>query len=373
MQQKIMLKREIDYKPVSQLLLDSRNPRLPEEAINSSQIELIKLMEHEFNLLPIGQSMSDNGYFVEEPLIVIPKADEDKFIVVEGNRRLAALKLLSEPELRKHSSYRETWQRLGDASKYDLTQVPVIIHQNREDLIAILGFRHISGIMKWDPLSKARYIHNLVERRGPKANFGEMARQLGSRSNTVRDNYATYRIYIQARDQFEIDTSELEENFSVFYRALSNTNIQKFVGFTKKHESPAKLRSPISEKRHEALKELIEFVHGTSDRSSVITDSRQLTMLGKVLASPEALQHLRHSRNLKDAYAFTGGEERSLIESLNAAGFHLSEALRYAHRYRSNVEVARVVERCAESFFEILKHFPKVETKFEHKRDVNPR
>jgi len=360
------LRRGIEYKPISDLLLDGRNPRLPESAVDLNQIELLKLMELDFDLIPIGQSMSDNGYFVEEPLIVIPKPGEDEFITVEGNRRLAALKLLTDPELRKHSRQRHVWEKLAKAAKYSLTEVPVIVHQSRDDLIAILGFRHIAGIMKWDPLSKARFIDDHIERRGERADFKETARQLGSRSSTIRDNYVAYRTFLQARDEFDIDTSELEENFSVFYRALSNANIQKFIRLDKKDKEPSKLKKPISEKKKKELNELVEFVHGTSEKGPVITDSRQLTQLGDVLASPEALSHLRLSRHLRDAYSLTAGESRSLTDSLNAAGFYLTEALRYVHRYKKNPEVARVVERCADSFLEILRHFPEIKDKFIH-------
>jgi hypothetical protein len=204
--------RGIEYKSVSDLLLDNKNPRLPPDAVNKNQKELLELMENGFDLLPIGQSMSDNGYFIEEPLIVIPKEGEDKFIVVEGNRRLAALKLLTSPQIRARSPNKDTWKELAEAAKYLLTEVPVIVHQSRDELVAILGFRHIAGIMKWDPLSKARFIHALVERKGKEADFKDISRQLGSKSTTIRDNYATYNIYRQARDDFEIDTSE--ENHS---------------------------------------------------------------------------------------------------------------------------------------------------------------
>lgn len=356
--------RGIEYKRVSQLLFDNKNPRLPENATNMSQEKLLELMEQDFDLVPIGKSLSDNGFFIEEPLIVIPKEGEEKFIVVEGNRRLAAIKLLTEPESRQRSRLKATWDELAKASKRPLTEIPVIIHKNRDDLTAILGFRHISGIMKWDPRSKARYIHDLIEKRGPKADFGEIARELGSKPASIRDNYVAYRAYIQASERFGIDTSNLEENFSVFYRALGNVNIQTYIGLNKKPETPGKLKYPVPEKKAEPLKEIVEFVHGTSEKPPVITDSRQLSKLGEILASPEALKTLRIGRNLTEAYALTGGEEKSLIESLSIAGYYLDQTLRYVHRQKESVEVAKYVERCATSLFEILKNFPEIKRKF---------
>lgn len=346
MEKKPIHKRIPTYVSVSKLLLDSKNYRLPEYAIKHSQLEIIDLYERDFDLQPIAQSMSDNGYFDEEPLIAIPGEKAETFIVVEGNRRLAALKLLTNSELRERSPNRDMYKKLAEDSIENLSEVPVIIHKNRDDLVAILGFRHISGIMRWGPREKARYIHDLAENRGPKADINEIASQLGSTPHHVRRNYATYRIYLQARDDFEIDVSKII-SFSLFYRALGDSRIQKFLGFSIRGKDLKQLKAPISNKKSKALKEIIEFVHGTSEVKKLPIESRDITTLGQIIASPEALEHLRLSRSLKEAYSFTGGEIQSLIESLNVARYSLDESLRYVHRHKDDEKVAMFVFRCA--------------------------
>jgi len=356
-------RRNIRYMRVTDLLLDNMNPRLPPGAEKWDQDRILMEMEKGFDLLPVAQSMSDNGYFPEEPLIVIPSQDKGKYIVVEGNRRLAALRMLTDPEVRVRSLYRHVYDQLAKSTKYDLTEVPVIKHKSRDELVEILGFRHIAGIMPWDPELKARFIHDLVKRRGQKADFKLIGRQLGVKSTTIRDNYVAYEIFLQARDNFGIDVTNLESSFSVFFRAvISIQNIQKFIGLDKNQRDLRKLRRPISERKKDALREVIEFVHGTKNPNvaPVLTDSRKLTELGAVLVHEEALDYLRRSRNLDTAYALTGGEQRSLIRGLNDAGFYLDEALRVAHRHKGDPDVAKVVERCMDSLLEILKHFPEV-------------
>jgi len=359
--------RGIVYKTIAQLLLDSKNPRLPENASNMSQGQLLDVMEKDFDLLPIGRSLADNGFFIEEPLVVVKKEDEDKFIVIEGNRRLAALKLLTEAESREHSRFKQAWEELARNLKHPLTDIPVIEHPSRDDLIAILGFRHISGVRKWDARSKARYVHDLIEKRGPKADLGEIARELGSLPTVIRDNYVAYRAYLQASEEFGIDTSKIAD-FSVFYRAFGNANIQTYIGLNKKSEIPSKLRYPIPEKKSEQLKELIEIVHGTSDKTPIMSDSRQLSKIGKILINPEALKILRIGRNIDEAFAFTGGEELSLMENLSIASYNLEQALKYSYRFKGNEEVGKCVQRCAESLFEILKNFPEVRRRISQKR-----
>ncbi|MFX0207886.1 MAG: hypothetical protein ACFFDT_17995, partial [Candidatus Hodarchaeota archaeon] len=103
--------RGFGQKNISELLLDAENFRiLPEDKV-TSQREILELMERDFDLIPLGQSMADNGYFLVEPLIGIPGPNR-KIIIVEGNRRLATLIFLTNPEKRKRSLYKKTWEEL---------------------------------------------------------------------------------------------------------------------------------------------------------------------------------------------------------------------------------------------------------------------
>src|SRR4051794_19709698 len=84
---------------VSDLLLDPLNPRLPEDLQGSPQGELLRYLYEEAVLDELIQSFSDNGYFEHEPLIAYRDRRLRGWVVLEGNRRLAALKiLLREPE-----------------------------------------------------------------------------------------------------------------------------------------------------------------------------------------------------------------------------------------------------------------------------------
>src|SRR5262249_19240151 len=76
------------------LLMDSQNPRIPEDKNSLSPDQLVAYVAHKYNALAIARSIADHAYFPSEPLIAIPKGNSGKLIVVEGNRRLSALKLL---------------------------------------------------------------------------------------------------------------------------------------------------------------------------------------------------------------------------------------------------------------------------------------
>jgi hypothetical protein len=347
--------KRLETRKVSELLLDEENFRiLPEDKVSSQQ-GLLSLMERDFDLTPIGQSMADNGYFLVEPLIGIPGPNK-KVIIVEGNRRLACLRLLTDSEARNSSPNKKMWEELSSLAEqngHDLTAVPVAIYGNREELTSVLGFRHIPGPRRWGPLSKARFINALVERMGKDADFALIARQVGSGRITIRNSYSAYRVYVQARDDFDIDVSKLDDNFGVWYTALNNSNIREYIGL-RRDKNPAKLKRPISNKKAEALKEVIDYVHGFKGTTAVIADSRQIARLGEILAVAEGRSMLRKSRDLELAFRSIGGEERTILSNLQTASFYLDEALKSAHRHSSNVGVINLIRQCEQTVVRLL-------------------
>jgi len=344
---------------ISKLLLDIENFRLPiEEAKGADQEKLMKILERDFELNVIAESLIDNGYFDEEPLISIP-GPSDNFIIVEGNRRLATLKFLLQPEFHRISYQPKYWEDAAKRIKFDISRVPILKYSNRQELSKFLGYRHIAGILKWDPLSKARYIDSLVEQKGDDADFGIVARETGSTKPAIRDNYIAHRIYLQAKSDFGIDTSKLEENFSVFYRSLSSPLITDFIGL-KKDIHPRQLRKPVSRKKAAVLEELIGYIHGTNKVDAVIRDSRQLTDLGEILDNKEALDDLRRYRDFDHAFQLSGGEERRLKENLKKANRYLSDALKDVHQYKDSKEISFLIIRFWKTALEVIRHFPKV-------------
>ena len=300
------------------------------------------MLDRDYQLEVIGESLAENGFFPEEPLAAIP--DKDKFIVVEGNRRLAALKLLLRPELRHLSKRKEFWDGLSKKMKYDLSKVWVTVHPNREELTTLLGYRHIASTIPWEPLPKARFIAELVERRG---SFEEARSEIGEKKPTVRSNYIAYRALQQA-SRSHIDVSNVEEDFSVFYRVLGNASLAKYIGLKKKDWSIRKFRNPIPNNKISKLAEIIGYVHGipSEDLRPALPESRHLT------------KFLETTRDFWRAYEMIGGEKDRLINNLEKADICLDEAVRTARRHKQDTQVIELVTRIVETVGEILRHFP---------------
>ncbi len=337
---------------VRDLHLDPNNPRLPLDIADADEPALIALMARDYSLLELGQSLADNGYFAEEPLAVIRDTSSQRkirYTVIEGNRRLASLKLLTDANLREQLHLSD-WNVLADSCNFDLTSVPCIVYGQREDLINFMGFRHITGVKPWEPLAKGRFINTLIEGHG--LDFREAARRIGSKPSAVRLHYLVHRVYIQARDQFGLDVSGVENDYGVFTRALSSGPLREYIGLSGTQDGARearRLQNPISSSKMARLRDLISWVSGVDGTPSVIGESRDITALGEVVANPGALELLRSSRSLSVARQVVAGEEIRLIEHLNKAAYHLDEALKDVHRHRKSKKVVQVVQRCDEA------------------------
>ena len=80
------------------LLLDTHNPRLPKSMGNKSESEIINYFLSDASLIELMLAIGKNDFFEGEQLLVI-KAENNKYCVIEGNRRLSAVKLLHNPTI----------------------------------------------------------------------------------------------------------------------------------------------------------------------------------------------------------------------------------------------------------------------------------
>src|SRR5205809_8054357 len=119
--------------PVERLLLDPENPRLEGIAKSTEQNELIRAMWREMAVSEVAISIAENGYFEEEPLFVIPAPSvnrKERYYVVEGNRRLTAVKLLVDADLRSRIKATDL-PPINAKRRTELQELPVSVYKKR--------------------------------------------------------------------------------------------------------------------------------------------------------------------------------------------------------------------------------------------------
>lgn len=148
---------------VASLHLDSKNPRLGRETSTRAPREIIQhLFEHD-KALDVAQSIASRGYFPNEPLLAVK--ENGRYVVVEGNRRLAALKALREPGLLEGSLQRQVERfsrRILDSEA--IARVPVIIAPTRRTTDRQVAGKHIgTPVLAWRAENRASFILEKLE------------------------------------------------------------------------------------------------------------------------------------------------------------------------------------------------------------------
>ena len=143
---------------VASLHLDTKNPRLGRETNRAPRQIIQYLFDHD-KALEVAQSIVARGYFPNEPLLAIEEG-EHPFVVVEGNRRLAALKALREPGLLE-GVYQRKLELLARqvVDPAGIAKVPVTIAPNRRATDRQVAGRHIgTPVLAWEGENRASFI-----------------------------------------------------------------------------------------------------------------------------------------------------------------------------------------------------------------------
>ncbi len=326
---------------VDHLLLDNLNPRLPERLYGvATQGELLLHFYTEYDLQELGWSMAEEGYFEEEPLLVVDADDPTFRTVVEGNRRLAALKLLTDQTTRENVGASRLWSDLAAAaSAQQLDEVPTIRYDERDELLEYLGFRHVSGLLAWEADAKARFVRSLITVHG--YDFQRAGRAIGSRSDSVRRQFIAWNAIEQARSA-GCNVDPAVEHFGVFYRALQNPANRAFLNLNGWTDGTPETLQPLGPGGNERLVEFLGWVFG-ADR--VLTDSRQLDDLARALADPRATAILRETRDLGAALEEIPPSRDSVFAAIRLAYRHTTRAASEAWQFAGDAELVAEVQR----------------------------
>lgn len=236
---------DIDEKPINQFLLDPNNyrfidlpqwrPRQQNRFHNASvQESTLRLLESitRFNLNELRRSILANGYVRLERIVIVPyQHASGYFLVVEGNRRIAALKTL----LRDNS---DGVLSLTPEQIADFTNIPVAILDPEEDALIsatriIMGIRHIAGPQEWGAYQQALLILQLVDDEGQ--DFLDVARHLNLNDRDTRRRYRAMRALKSMENDEVYSSAAKPEFYRLFNELISIPNVREY--FSWDHDS----------------------------------------------------------------------------------------------------------------------------------------
>ena len=150
---------------IDQLRPWSGNPRLnPEEQhVNLRDYieDIIQEDGDKKSFLDLIRSIATNGFIPADPIVVWQDANNDRYYVAEGNRRVLALKLLRDP-MKAPREIRGTVTRLSNEWE-SIDKIAVNIAPTFEDAEWYISQRNSTSSIqqKWSRLQQMRWIENL--------------------------------------------------------------------------------------------------------------------------------------------------------------------------------------------------------------------
>jgi hypothetical protein len=195
---------------VNELNFDFKNPRIIEFGLTSRSTEedIITLLWDVMDAKEVAMSIVASGYFQNDPLLVA--VEDSKKIVIEGNRRLAAVKAL-----RERDKYKDLLNNIPVPSPAVLDQIAELpaIFQTREEAWRFLGFKHVNGPAKWGSYAKAKYIADV--HRNYNISLEQIGKQIGDTHRTVQRLYNGLRVVEQAEENNVFNSSDVRLGFCI--------------------------------------------------------------------------------------------------------------------------------------------------------------
>jgi len=228
-------------------------------------------------------------------------------VVIEGNRRLAAIK-----EIRAHPERYKEWNP-------KLDQIPVLVFPDKSDgqkndMRVYLGVRHLFGFREWPPISKAQFLERESEA------IGDLDRVL----KEVRLTKQQARRFLLPLRLLKAANAQLPrgEDFWVLGEALQRSGVKDYLQL---EVDPKTLKVTAFDKKN--FNFLLNDLYGqkrtgTSVRDAatrVVSDTRDLSRLSRVLGSQKAAVELRKGKTLDEAEIFVDSKEESIARLKSAS------------------------------------------------------
>ena len=257
------------------------------------------LGRHQEHIRDLIASIKANGWLDIDPILAQRK-DTGRFLVVEGNRRVATLKYLQR-------RYEEDAIDLGKLNSALFSDVPVVLYRDagERDHLVMMGLHHISGKRRWPAINRALAMERLLRHFHNDADAVCRTLGVGKRDfNLSVRTLALVNAYRQSDygDQFE------SEQYNLFREILKSDAMRTWLGWdhaTCSSSNPSNLDRLFSWMSREAESEEGEDedreidIRSASD--AVITTGGHVRELAKVIADPRAVKRLDETRSLQEA------------------------------------------------------------------------
>lgn len=236
------------YVNLDQLMLDPNNYRLfgtngqsderfEDRQILEEQDRLNKQLSKE-NLDDLKDSITENGFLEVDRIVVreiqnSSKGEETKYVVIEGNRRTAALKSLKyEHQLGLISLPTELLNQLNSLSV-------LLVKGSQEEINSysriLMGIRHVSGIRKWSGMQSAKLIYDLATDGKTPTEIGDILGISAIEANRRKRGYIAYK---QLKNDSTYSEFVKSKHYTLLLEFLARKNVLEWLAWDEDASNP---------------------------------------------------------------------------------------------------------------------------------------
>ena len=298
--------------PLSRLYLDPNNYRfvdhsdyrhVPRDHVFDADVQRrttgFVLGRYQENVRDLLASVKANGWLDIDPILVESR-DKGRFLVVEGNRRIATLKYLQR-------RYEEDAIDLGKLDASTFSKLPVVLYQDasERDHLVMMGLHHISGKRRWPAINRARAMERLLPHFHGDANA--VCEALGVSKREFNLSVRTLALVDVYKDSDYGDQLQSEQ-YNLFREVLKSETMRTWLGWD--HTALAASNQSNLNRLFSWMSREAESDDGEEDGQDldigsmsdpVITTGGQVRELAKIIADPGAVKSLDETRSLQEA------------------------------------------------------------------------
>ena len=281
--------------PIDVLFLDPNNPRfwseqtqkmadIPDNKVPDDLHQTrtrARIAEH--GLEELKNSILRNGFLPLDRIVVRQlEGLPGKYVVIEGNRRLAALKTLREQIVQSTIAETGIDESYLKAILDSTNEIEVLVYEGskNKDIAWILqGIRHIGGIRDWMPAQQGKLVADQIDNEG--LTLSEAGQMFGLSAQAVGRRYRSYKALQQMRSDEEFQNKAENKYYSLFEEAVRQNDVKKWLSWDDDEKRFTNTNN---------LKQFYSWICPDEERENKerrIHDPRHIAYLGRLIAAKQ--------------------------------------------------------------------------------------
>jgi hypothetical protein len=212
------------YRPVH------NQARYGEPGVQERAVQLLQNTES-FEIESLKDSIVTNGYVPIEQIVVVKYDEQEgctRYLVVEGNRRVAAVKSILEEHT--HGTVGISGEKLQTLHALPIIELIGAPEERKQYQQTLMAIRHIAGIREWRPYQQVKLIVELYE--NEQQAFGQVAQRVGISAREVARRYRASKALQQMEEDEEFGEYASPRLYVFFHEAVSQPKVREWLDFS---------------------------------------------------------------------------------------------------------------------------------------------